>query len=843
MAYPMNSSTMPSGALVQSSRTVLMSAILAIGAILFSSAVLAQGKATVVVDRNPVVAGQAFRITFEFQNARVDFDVPPAIQGLRYVGGPFTSNSTQINNGAVTSKKSYAYSAMVMNPGLLRIPSFTFQVQGRELRTEPISLRVLSKGEARDNADAPFEAVIQVDKRKVHIGEPVLVQYKIFNRLDAVDVRNYTFPELSGVWKEAIEGEDPRWEMTIVDGKRVQVATVRSDILYPTRTGSLEIAGFEVQAQQRLSFFNTRPINANADAVSIEVTPLPASVPGQSLGTFEGLTVDWSMEDNAAPTLNEGLSIVLEFRGKGNLPMIGAPDIQWPDDLEVFDPEIKDRVTKDKNGQRGRRTMSYLVIPRAPGSFEVDLPEMGYFDHVLDRYVPLSAPAVQLDVAGLTDQEGPAFGFNSKTDVTILTRDMRFIKTRTELRPRSTPFYGGPIHLLLWAFPPLAFGIAMAVRARKVRTNRDPRLLRRKEAHRQLKSALEGARKGTLGLDELGNAGHFFVQAHLDIPRSDAGSARYREALSALDPNLEQEWLDILETLDRGRFAPGAPQPSDIANRLEAAAQSMERIKPTPTKPNGSSSLALLLGLFMLGQAALAAPNPSAATSTFEAGNTAYMEGDFESAIRSYEQIAETWTSFELEYNLGVAYYKSGQIGSSILHFERARRIRPSDDDLQANLLLARAAVVDRIEEMPEIALGPLWRELTSGHRLKGWTLFSLVSWSLAFLLFYLRMMASDTATRRTLILVAPALALIALTLGFMGRQTHQRSRADDGAVIIVSRIEVMSSPGDGDNRSKLFVLHEGTVVELLRSEGEWLQIRLANGNAGWIPSGSIVAI
>lgn len=843
MAYPMNDSTMPTCSMVLGGDRSLLSTLILLGAIFFSFGAAAQGKATVLVDRNPVVAGQAFRITFEFQNAAIDFDAPPAIQGLRYVGGPSTSNSTQINNGVVTSKKSYAYSAMVMNPGLLRIPSFTFQDRGRELRTEPISLRVLNKGEANTRADSPFEAVIQVNKREVHIGEPVMVQYRIFNRLDAVDVRNYTFPELSGVWREAIEGEDPRWEMTIVDGKRVQVATVRTDILYPTRTGTLEIAGFEVQAQQRLSFFNTRPINSSANAVTIEVLPLPPSVPAQSLGTFEGLTVDWSMEDGAAPKLNEGLTITLEFKGKGNLPMIGTPDIEWPEDLEVFDPEIKDRITKDKNGQRGRRSMSYLVIPRAPGAFEVSLPDMGYFDHVLDRYVPFGAPAIRLEVSGSNDMEGPAFGFNSKTDVTILTRDMRFIRTRTTLRPRSTPFYGGPLHLLLWAFPPLSFGLALVARSRKVRTARDPKLLRRKEARQALKSALEGARKGTLGLDGLGNVGHNFLQAHLDIPRSDAGAARYREVLGSLDAHLEREWLDILETLDRGRFAPGAPQPADIANRLEAAARAIERIKSPSSERKSGQGITPLLLLLAWGQVASAAPNPSAATALFEAGNAAYMDGDFDTAISSYEQIAETWTSFELEYNLGVAYYKSGQIGSSILHFERALRIRPSDDDLQANLLLARAAVVDRIEEMPEIALGPLWRELTSGHRLKAWTLSSLISWTLAFLLFYWRMRSSDTATRRTLILVAPAVAITALFLGFMGRQTHQRSRADDGAVIMSPRIEVMSSPGDGEERSKLFVLHEGTVVELLRSESGWMLIRLANGNTGWVPSGSIVAI
>ena len=133
-----------------------------------------------------------------------------------------------------------------------------------------------------------------------------------------------------------------------------------------------------------------------------------------------------------------------------------------------------------------------------------------------------------------------------------------------------------------------------------------------------------------------------------------------------------------------------------------------------------------------------------AAQTAFAEGNAAYLEGDFDAAVASYLEVAEVWTSFELEYNLGVAHYKSGRIGPSILHFERAKRILPSDDDLHANLLLARAAIVDRIEEMPEIALAPLWRELTAAHRLWTWTFGSLVLWLMAFALLFLRMTSQD---------------------------------------------------------------------------------------------------
>ena len=50
--------------------------------------------------------------------------------------------------------------------------------------------------------------------------------------------------------------------------------------------------------------------------------------------------------------------------------------------------------------------------------------------------------------------------------------------------------------------------------------------------------------------------------------------------------------------------------------------------------------------------------------------------------------------SGELHYNLGNAWFRLGELGPAILHYERARRSMPRDDDLAANLALA--ALADR---------------------------------------------------------------------------------------------------------------------------------------------------
>ena len=799
-----------------------------------------QGSASITVDRNPLVANQPFRITFEFKDARVNFSAPPSIEGLRFVSGPATSNSTQIVNGSMSSSRSYTYTAVASTVGVMRIPALRFK-SGRDiLETRPITLRVAAEGDRNSAAPAQFEAVIEADQRSVFLGEPVRIQYRIYNRLDAVDVRSYTFPDLTGAWRETVEGEDPRWENTVINGQRFQVATIRTDILYPTQTGTLQLEGFDVEAQARISFFNTRPLASSARPVSIEVKPLPGNAPSPSLGTFGDLKVRWFSEGTPPLTSNEAINLTLEFSGQGNLGLIGTPDMNWPADLEVFDPEIKDRIRTTVNGQSGKRTLTYLVIPRAEGAYDIALPDLSYFDWKTARYERVSVPPIHLDIEG-SAEEGPSFGFNSKSDVTILTRDVRFIRTETELRPRTQPFFGGPLHLGLWAFPPVGLAALAMMRTRRRLEESDPASARKKRTRKALKALLSETDRGKASLDQLGAAVHAYLQALIDLAQSEANRSAYEAALrDRCSESTTRVWLDIVDAVDRGRFAPGAPEPAALADRIREA---LKQLDTTPRRGAAGGGAALLAMLLWTGLAASAAPDPGGALAEFQRGNVAYTNGEFEEAISAYTAVAEKWTSFELEYNLGGAHYKAGQIGPCILHYERARRLRPNDDDLSANLLLAQAAVTDRIEGMPEIGIASIWRELISQERLAGWTAASLFLWLLGFGLLGFRMFQKDIAQRRWLGLTAPAVLLLALGLGALSKQTHQRIVSEEGAVVMAPRVEVMSAPSGGEAPSKLFVLHEGTVVELLREEGAWRQVRLANGNSGWLEASAVEGI
>ena len=88
--------------------------------------------------------------------------------------------------------------------------------------------------------------------------------------------------------------------------------------------------------------------------------------------------------------------------------------------------------------------------------------------------------------------------------------------------------------------------------------------------------------------------------------------------------------------------------------------------------------------------------------SMFEDGNRQYQDGDYESALSSYLQVLEAgFESGALYYNIGNCYFKLGDLGRSILFYERALAENPRDDDARANLELAESLTADEIVPLP----------------------------------------------------------------------------------------------------------------------------------------------
>ena len=226
----------------------------------------------------------------------------------------------------------------------------------------------------------------------------------------------------------------------------------------------------------------------------------------------------------------------------------------------------------------------------------------------------------------------------------------------------------------------------------------------------------------------------------------------------------------------------------------------------------------------------------------WDLANTAYVNGDYHTASEYYEAIgALGLSSVKLYYNLGNTYFKEGRLGKSILNYRRALRLSPGSDDIRYNLGVAEARTKDNIEAIPEFFLTTWVRGVRHTMSCTAWSLFSLAALVCTLSLFLTYLLARRLSLRKTGFYgTLIAFVLFILTTWFaLG---ERREMLDDSQAVVMSLSTAVKSSPD-KSATDLFVLHEGTLVEITNRLDDWCEITIADGKKGWLESKTIETI
>lgn len=219
----------------------------------------------------------------------------------------------------------------------------------------------------------------------------------------------------------------------------------------------------------------------------------------------------------------------------------------------------------------------------------------------------------------------------------------------------------------------------------------------------------------------------------------------------------------------------------------------------------------------------------------------AYANGDHKLALALYDSAHATSTSAGLLYNIGNCYSKLGDVPHAILYYERALRLSPGAEDVQANLDLERTRLVDRVSQLPGFTLGSAWDRLRGGKDVDQWARRSLWACAIMALAAAGGLATRKPGLRRALYGVAAAAAVATVTSTALAAYRVQEATTSSEAIIMAPSAEILGEPRKGATR--LFILHQGTKVGLMGTEGDWQEVRLANGSVGWMPAAQIEEI
>lgn len=223
-------------------------------------------------------------------------------------------------------------------------------------------------------------------------------------------------------------------------------------------------------------------------------------------------------------------------------------------------------------------------------------------------------------------------------------------------------------------------------------------------------------------------------------------------------------------------------------------------------------------------------------------GDSAYMKEDYAAAIQIYEALLKRGEAAEVYYNLGNSYYKIGEIAKAVLNYERALLLQPGNSDIRANLDVARAKTIDKVEPIPEVFFVSWTKSLINCMSVDAWARWGIVSFILLIIALYFFIFSKRIMWKKIGFISGIILLVITICANLFASQQKEELVNRNEAIVMSPSVTVRSTPSESG--TSLFILHEGSKVNIKdNSMKEWKEIRLEDGKVGWVPASAIEVI
>ncbi|HEV8080708.1 MAG TPA: BatD family protein, partial [Chitinophagaceae bacterium] len=337
-------------------------------------------------------------------------------EGKEYHSSPL---SVQVNNSAFSNGATGNSTLSPFGNLRLRLPS--------EPVTHQFDDYILKKGEnvALKIKNNLF-IKIDVSKKNCYLGEPIVATYKLYTRLKS-ESNVVKAPSFNGFSVSELEMPDNYSIRTEkYNGREYNVYTLRKAQLYPLQSGKLNLEAVEVN--NRITFLKAEyadnrnadffydllrdfanenaPENSTeqqivtvvSDTLSINVKPLPeANKPAYFKGGVGSFKIVSVLEKNNISTDDAG-ALKVTISGAGNIQMINAPNVLWPQGIEGFESKASESLDKFSVPLKGNKIFIYPFTVSNPGNYIIPAIKFSYFDISTQSYKSISTQTLSINV-------------------------------------------------------------------------------------------------------------------------------------------------------------------------------------------------------------------------------------------------------------------------------------------------------------------------------------------------------------------------------------------------------------------------------------------------------------
>ena len=822
-----------------------------------------------------VAVGEQFRLTYTVNTQNVsDFRAGDIPSELEVLIGPNQSmqSSYQIINGHASQSSSvtYTYIVAATKGGSYTIPAARAVVDGKQIRSNALTIKVIgSTGnnsrpytgdegeEVRDMGSrisgSDLFIKVSANKKRVFEQEPILLTYKVYTLVQLSQLRG-DMPDLKSFYTQEVDlPQQKSFSIESVNGRPYRTCTWSQYVMFPQTTGKLHIPaitfeGIVIQQNRNVdpfeAFFNGGSgyvevkKKIEAPGIEIQVDPLP-----QRPASFSGGVGKFNISaqiDKTETKANEPITLRVIVSGTGNLKLIKQPIVNLPKDFDKYEPKVTDQTKLTTAGIEGSKIYDMLIVPRHQGQYDIPPVEFTYFDTATKRYETVKSESFHLDVA-------KGSGTGSVSDFTgdgvdELNKDIRFIKTGDAKQHHTGDFFfGSGVYWGIIVALIIVFITLFVIFRQRAIDNANVTKMRGKKANKVATKRLKMAarlmtdNKPSEFYDEVLRALWGYVGDKLNIPVAQLSHDNISQKLA--ERNVHQSIIDqfigAIDECEFERYAPGDPK-GNMNKVYDKAMLAIEKIEEVMKKGGRKSVVSIVVLLMLLPMAANAATKADA--------DSAYVNGNYQEAIKGYEALLRNGASAELYYNLGNAYYRTENITRAVLNFERALLLSPGDSDIRFNLQIARSKTIDKIVPESEMFFVTWYRSLVNMMSVDGWGRTALVSLALVIVLFLVYLFSARVWMQKVGFFGGGVLLVLFVISNIFAWQQRQNLLYRQGAIVIAPSVTVKSTPAQ--NGTDLFILHEGTKVIITDgSMKNWREVRLADGKKGWIESKKIEVI
>ncbi len=522
-----------------------------------------------------IFSGESVRLDVKVTGQSINsIDRPgmPNVDGLRWLSGSTsTTQNFSYKNGRPIVSYTYGYQFIAQTPGTYTFPKLDITVNGATFSTEELSFKVLDPktidtGEAERSPDIYVR--LEPSNLNPVVGEQVIADVVLYFKSE-VEVSSYNASpgwKAEGFWKEELENrQQARTTSTIINGIRYQRALLLQYAIFPTKSGELTLSPYELvvqvrQSNRRRDLFSFGLGQERKELVTLPVTVNVLPLPDLNNATFSGGVGDFTITRSINPTkafVGESVEITTTITGKGNIPLIIKPEYDYPETLELYNPQENSTITRANRQIGGTKVFTDILIARNEGTFEISETNLAFYNPTLGRYSIITLPALMLEA-----ERDPRAAVINENELRFNVKPITGLASWVETK--NIPLHSRNWVWILLITPLFILGTSFMFKTYQDKMNSDGAFARSQKAKdhaiNELKKA-EGESDLKIGYNHIQKAITQFISDKFNLPMAGLSIQQLCNTLEEkAGVAISNETKLLLDKCDTIAYAPNASQ-------------------------------------------------------------------------------------------------------------------------------------------------------------------------------------------------------------------------------------------------------------------------------------------